>query len=197
MVKAKTNFTQWATMQKNWLKAKRYASHDDCINNFAKKACLRAMKLTKRTTINKYHKHDPRRRRNTYASKLYFALRADVGFKKGQGGEQIIRPAAIELFDRRVKGAGAIKAGFIEVIKDLGLKNMRARTYPGGSASKSWGKPSKKHKLKAVSFNNVNGSGKVARQPMESAKRDVIQKEPDWAIKRLQRANTTFSARKF
>ena len=197
MVKARTNYTQWAAMQKQWLKAKRWASHDDCINNFAKKSCLRAMKLTKRTTINKYHKHDPRRRRNTYKKRLFYAVCAGAGIKKGSGGEEVMKPAAISIYKRRVKSAGAIKAGFIECIKDLGFKNMRARTFAGGSASKSKGKLSKAHNLKASAFNNVSASGKVARQPMEQAKRHVIQTENDWAIKRLQRANNKFSARKF
>ena len=76
-------------------------------------------------------------------------------------------------------------------------RNMRARTFAGGSASKSRGKLSKTHKLEARAFNNVSASGKVAYQPMEKAKRHVIQTENDWAIKRLQRANNTFSAKKF
>jgi len=197
MVKAKTNYTKWATMQKNWLKAKRYASHDDCINNFAKKACLKAMKLTPKTTKGKFSPHNPELKRNTRAKRLFYAIAAGAGIKKGSGGEEVMKPAAIGIYKRRVKSAGAIKAGFIECIKDLGFKNMRARTFAGGSASKSKGKLSKAHNLKASAFNNVSASGKVARQPMEQAKRHVIQSEHEWAIKRLQRANNSFSARKF
>ena len=197
MVKARTNYTQWATMQKQWLKAKRWASHDDCINNFAKKACLKAMKLTPKTTKGKFSPHNPELKRNTYKKRLFYAIAAGAGIKKGNGGEEVLKPAAISIYKRRVKSAGAIKAGFIECIKDLGFKNMRARTFAGGSASKSKGNLSKKHKLKARAFNNVAASGDIARQPMERAKRDVIQSEHDWAIKRLQRANNTFSAKKF
>lgn len=197
MVKARTNYTQWATMQKNWMKAKRWASHDDCINNFAKKACLKAMKLTPKTPPGKFSPHNPELKRNTRAKRLFYAVCAGAGIKKGSGGDEVMRPAAISIYKRRVKSAGAIKAGFIECIKDLGFKNMRARTFAGGSASKSKGNLSKKHKLKARAFNNVAASGGVAYQPMERAKRHVIQTENDWAIKRLQRANNTFSARKF
>tara|TARA_R100001163_G_scaffold63558_3_gene55750 strand:+ start:105 stop:698 length:594 start_codon:yes stop_codon:yes gene_type:complete len=197
MLAASLNSKKWASFSRDWMRAKRYASHDDCINNFAKKACLRAMKLTKKTPRGRYNKHDPRAKRKTYSSRLYFALRADVGYKKGSGGEEIMRPAAIDLFDRRVKSAGANKAGFIDCIKDLGFKNMRLKTYPGGSASRSYGKPSKKHSLRAVAFNNVLGSGEVCFRPMEQAKEDVIKKEHDWAIKRLQRANNSFSAKRF
>ena len=197
MVGAKTNVTQWAAMQKQWLKAKRWASHDDCINNFAKKACLRAMKLTPKTAKGKFSPHNPELKRNTYKKRLFYALASGAGIKKGSGGDKVLTPAAINIYEQRKSSAGAIKAGFIECIKDLGFKNMRARTFAGGSASKSKGKQSKRHKLKATAFNNVAGSGKIAWQPMERAKRDVIQKEHDWAIKRLQRANNTFSARKF
>ena len=182
MVKARTNYTQWATMQKNWMKAKRWASHDDCINNFAKKACLKAMKLTPKTPPGKFSPHNPELKRNTRAKRLFYAIAAGAGIKKGTGGEEVLKPAAISIYKRRVKSAGAIKAGFIECIKDLGFKNMRARTCAGGSASKSRGTLS---------------SRTDARQPMESATRDVIQKEHDWAIKRLQRANNSFSSRKF
>jgi len=197
MVKARTNYTQWATMQKNWLKAKRWASHDDCINNYAKKASLKAMKLTPKTPKGKFSQHNPELKRNSYKKRLFYAIAAGAGVKKGTGGEEIMKPAAISIYERRKKSAGAIKAGFIECIKDLGFKSMRARTFAGGSASKSKGNLSKKHKLKARAFNNVAGSGGVAYQPMEQAKRHVIQTENDWAIKRLQRANNTFSARKF
>ena len=197
MVKAKTNYTKWATMQKNWLKAKRYASHDDCINNFAKKACLKAMRLTLKTSKVKISQHNPELKRNTYKKRLFYAVCAGAGIKKGTGGEEVMKPAAISIYERRKKSAGAIKAGFIECIKDLGFKNMRMKTLPGGSASKSKGKLSKKHRLRATAFNNVSASGSVAYQPMERAKRHVIQTENDWAVKRLQTANNTFSARKF
>jgi len=197
MVKARTNYKQWAGFQKAWLKAKRNASHDDCINNFAKKACLRAMKLTKKTARGRYNKHDPKAKRTTDASRVFFALMANAGVKKGSDGEEVMRPAAIDLYDKRVKSAGAIKAGFIECVRDLGFKNMKMRAYPGGSASRSRGKPSKNHKLRATAFNNVLGSGEVAFLPMEQAKRDVIKKEHEWAIKRLQRANNNFSAKAF
>ena len=197
MVIAKTNVVQWSAMQKQWLKAKRWASLDDCINNFAKKACLRAMKLTPKTPPSKFSPHNPELKRNTRQKRLFYALAANAGIKKGSGGEEVLKPAAIGIYKKRKKSAGAIKAGFIECIKDLGFKNMRARTFAGGSASKSKGNLSKKHKLKARAFNNVAASGGVAYQPMERAKRDVIQSEHDWAIKRLQRANNTFSARKF
>jgi len=197
MVGAKTNVTQWAAMQKQWLKAKRWASHDDCINNFAKKACLRAMKLTPKTPPGKFSPHNPELKRNTRQKRLFYALAAGAGIKKGSGGEEVLKPAAIGIYKKRKKSAGAIKAGFIECIKDLGFKNMRARTFAGGSASRSHGKQSKRHKLRATAFNNVAASADIAWQPMERAKREVIQKEHDWAIKRLQRANNTFSARKF
>ena len=197
MVKARTNVTKWSAMQKQWLQAKRWASHDDCINNFAKKACLQAMKLTKKTTKGKFSPHNPELKRNTRENRLFYAIAAGAGIKKGTGGEEVLKPAAISIYKRRVKSAGAIKAGFIECIKDLGFKNMRARTFAGGSASKSRGKLSRKHKLLATAFNNVAASGDIARQPMEQAKRHVIQKEHDWAVKRLQRANNSFSSRKF
>ena len=197
MVIAKTNVVQWSAMQKQWLKAKRWASHDDCINNFAKKACLRAMKLTPKTPPSKFSPHNPELKRNTRQKRLFYALAAGAGIKKGSGGDKVLKPAAIGIYNDRKKSAGAIKAGFIECIKDLGFKNMRARTFAGGSASKSKGKQSKRHKLKATAFNNVAASADIAWQPMERAKRDVIQKEHDWAIKRLQRANNTFSARRF
>ena len=184
-------------MQKNWLKAKRYASHDDCINNFAKKACLKAMKLTPKTPKGKFSPHNPELKRNSYKKRLFYAIAAGAGIERGTGGEEVMKPAAISIYEKRKKSAGAIKAGFIECIKDLGFKNMRARTFTGGSASRSKGNLSKKHKLRARAFNNVTASGKVAYQPMEQAKRHVIQTENDWAIKRLQRANNTFSARKF
>lgn len=184
-------------MQKQWLKAKRWASHDDCINNFAKKACLRAMKLTPKTPPGKFSPHNPELKRNTRQKRLFYALAAGAGIKKGSGGEEVLKPAAIGIYKKRKKSAGAIKAGFIECIKDLGFKNMRARTFAGGSASRSHGKQSKRHKLRATAFNNVAASADIAWQPMERAKRDVIQKEHDWAIKRLQRANNTFSARRF
>tara|TARA_R110002051_G_scaffold308000_1_gene379328 strand:- start:2493 stop:3086 length:594 start_codon:yes stop_codon:yes gene_type:complete len=197
MVGAKTNVTQWAAMQKQWLKAKRWASHDDCINNFAKKACLKAMKLTPKSTKGKFSPHNPELKRNTRKKRLFYAIAAGAGIKKGSGGEEVMKPAAISIYKRRVKSAGAIKAGFIECIKDLGFKNMRARTFAGGSASKSRGKLSKTHKLEARAFNNVSASGSVAYQPMEQAKRHVIQSEHEWAVKRLQRANNSFSSRKF
>ena len=197
MVRAKTNVVQWSAMQKQWLKAKRWASHDDCINNFAKKACLRAMKLTPKTAKGKFTQHNPEQKRNTYKKRLFYALASGSGIKKGSGGDKVLKPAAIGIYEQRKSSAGAIKAGFIECIKDLGFKNMRARTFAGGSASRSHGKQSKRHKLRATAFNNVAASADIAWQPMERAKRDVIQKEHDWAIKRLQRANNTFSARRF
>tara|TARA_Y100001963_G_scaffold100069_1_gene137741 strand:+ start:1923 stop:2513 length:591 start_codon:yes stop_codon:yes gene_type:complete len=196
MVTAKTNYTQWAAMQKSWLKAKRWASHDDCINNFAKKACLRAMKLTPKTAKGKFSPHNPELKRNTYKKRLFYAIAAGAGIKKGTDDE-VMKPAAVSIYKKRVKRAGAIKAGFIECIKDLGFKSMRARTFAGGSASKSKGKLSRSHRLKATAFNNVSASGVIAYKPMERAKRHVIRAEHEWAIRRLQKANNTFSARKF
>lgn len=158
---------------------------------------MKAMKLTPKTTKGKISPHNPELKRNTYKKRLFYAVCAGAGIKKGSGGEEVMKPAAISIYKRRVKSAGAIKAGFIECIKDLGFKNMRARTFAGGSASKSRGKLSKRHKLEARAFNNVAGAGKIAYQPMEQAKRHVVQTENDWAIRRLQKVNNTFSAKKF
>ena len=51
--------------------------------------------------------------------------------------------------------------------------------------------------MKAYSFNEVDGAGKVAYSPMNRAMEFVAMREHNWAINRLQKANNTFSAKAF
>lgn len=195
-IRTRTNAKQWQAAMKAWRKAKRGVSHDDCINKFGSESCLRAIAFTPKARIGKINTYDPAKGGKTKKQKLLFALASKAGIKKGSGGQQIMYPYVQKLFNKRKQSLGANKAGFIEPAKDLGAK-VRTSSYAGGSASRSKGIKSKRFKMKAISYNEVDGAGIVAYEPMNRAMDFVAKREHSWAIKRLQKTNNTFSAKAF
>lgn len=195
MAKATTNAKQWQAAMKTWLRAKRLATHDDCINHFAKQSCIKAMVKTPKARKGSWPlgaTANPEKGGRTKKQKIFYALAAKGGATRGKG----IKAAAMKIYTARRRGIGAIKAGFIKPAKELGAK-LGARTFGRGSASRSRGYLSRRLKMKATAVNNVPGAGTVAYRPMEAAKAEVVRKEHQWAIRRLQKANNLFSAKKY
>tara|TARA_R100001129_G_scaffold182822_1_gene164014 strand:- start:772 stop:1362 length:591 start_codon:yes stop_codon:yes gene_type:complete len=187
------NKRQWQSAMNTWLKAKRGASHDDCINKFGSESCFTAMRYTPKARVGKINAYDPKKGGRTFRQRLLFAMAAKNGITKG-GGK--MTNYVNKVFNSRKRSIGAVKAGFIRPAMDLG-KPMRIKPYSGGSASKSRGYKSKRFKMKAISFNEVDGAGEVAYQPMNRAMAFTIQREHNWAIRRLQKANNAFSAKRY
>lgn len=195
-IKVKSNADAWKAGMRAWLKAKRRASHDDCINKFGSESCFKAMQFTPKTPRGKITVYNPNKGGKTYRQRLLYALAAKRGIKKGKGGEKIMRPYVDKIYKSRLKGIGVVKAGFIKPATQLG-KKMAINPYSGGSASKSRGQKSVRFKMKAKSFNEVPGAGSVGYKPMDRAMAFVVQKEHNWAIKRLQKANNHYSTKAY
>jgi hypothetical protein len=195
-VRIRTNAKQWQSAMKAWRKAKRGASHDDCINKFGSESCVKAISFTPKTKVGKINTYDPAKGGKTKKQKLLFALASQKGIKKGSGGQQVMYPYVNKEFSKRKRSIGANKAGFIKPAIQLGA-NLRLKPYGGGSASESKGIKSKRFKMRAFSFNEVDGAGIVGHGPMRRAMDFVVKKEHAWAIKRLQKANNKFSAKTF
>lgn len=193
---ARTNVKQWQAAMKAWRKAKRGVSHDDCINKFGSESCLRAISFTPKTRVNRINTYDPSKGGKTKKQKLLFALASNAGIRKGSGGEQVMYPYVQRIFKKRKSSIGANKAGFLNPARDLGAR-VTSSPYAGKSASKSKGIKSARFRMKAYSFNEVDGAGKVAYAPMNRAMEFVAMREHNWAINRLQKANNTFSAKAF
>ena len=181
---------------KTWMKAKRGASHDDCINKFGAESSVKAISYTKKTSMGKLNTIDPAKGGKTKKQKVLFALAGKAGIKKGKGGAKIMYPHVQKMFSRRKSSLGSIKAGFINPAKHLGAR-LKSSPFAGGSASKSKGRKSTGSKMLATAKNEVNASGVYGDTPMERAMNFVVKREHAWAIKRLQKANNKFSARSF
>jgi len=183
---------------KAWMKAKRGASHDDCINKFGAESCVKAISYTKKTPMGRLNTIDPAKGGKTYKQRVLYALASNAGIRKGSGGNRTMTPYVERQFSKRKSSLGAVKAGFINPAKQLGAR-LKSSPFGGGSASKSRGHKSTGTKMKAIARNEVNASGedKIGKKPMERAMNFVVQREHAWAIKRLQKANNTFSSRRF
>jgi len=198
MAKATSNAKQWQSAMKAWMKAKRGASHDDCINKFGAESSVKAIAYTKKTSMGKLNTIDPAKGGRTYKQRVLYALAARAGIKKGAGGARVMTPHVEKMFSERKSSLGAIKAGFIKPAKQLGARLTKS-PFAGGSASRSRGFKSRSFRMRASALNEVNASGEddIGRKPMERAMNFVVQREHTWAIKRLQKANNTFSAKRF
>jgi len=171
-------------------------SHDDCVNKFAYESCVKAISFTPKAKTGKMNTFNPEKGGKTKKQKLLFALASKKGIKKGSGGSQVMYPYVKKEFNKRKRSVGAVKAGFIKPAIELGAK-LRIRPYAGGSASRSKGTKSKRYRMKALSVNVVDGAGKIGDKPMLRAMSFAIEKEHNWAIKRLQKRNNKFSAKSF
>ena len=217
MARTTNNVKAWRSAMKPWMKAKRGASHDDCINKFGGESCIYASKLTpkakksgamgtgaKPKTPSGSGAGQPRKkgRRNTHVS-MYHALA--TGYRRAPGGWVKHRGVhrgegnydeALRIYNSKRRSVGAIAAGFLKPAKHLGVK-VRSTPFAGGSASKSRGKKSARSKMLASARNEVPASGVYADAPMARAMAFVVKREHAWAIKRLQKANNKFSAKSF
>jgi hypothetical protein len=191
-----TNAKEWSAAMKAWLKVKRRASHDDCINKFGSESCFKAMQYTRKAPKSKITVYNPQKGGKTFKQKLLYAMASKNGIRKGKGGNKVMRPYVDKVYKSRVRGIGVVKAGFIKPATDLG-KQMAIKPYGGGSASKSKGQKSIRFRMKAKSFNEVSGSGIHGYKPMQRAMAFVVHKEHNWAINRLQKANNSYSSKKF
>ena len=211
------NVKAWRAAMKTWMKAKRGASHDDCINKFGGESCIYATKFTpkakktgamgagakpKAPSGSGSGQPRKRRRRNTHVS-MFHALA--TGYRKSAQGWVKHRGVhrgegnydeALRIYNSKRRSVGAIAAGFLKPAKHLGVK-VKSTPFAGGSASKSKGKKSTRSKMLASAKNEVPASGVYAEAPMIKAMDFVVKREHAWAIKRLQKANNKFSARSF
>ena len=179
---------------KTWMKRKRTGSYHDCINNYAQKATLRAIRHTPKARLTGYlgAPTDPKKGGKTKKQRFFYAKASKGGKRKGTGGNKVMLPAALKLWKRARSSTGAIKAGFIQPALDFGAK-VRLRPFAGGSASRSKGQKSYSgNKVKAQSFNAVEASGDIAYRPMLKALSEIIKEEDDWATGRLKKANKSF-----
>lgn len=196
MPRTTNNVKQWRAAMKTWMKAKRGASYDDCINKFGAESSAKAITYTKKTSMSKLNTIDPARGGKTRKQQVLFALASKAGVKRGTGGAKVMYPHVQKMFSRRKSSLGAIKAGFINPAKQLGAR-LKSSPFGGGSASRSRGYKSRTQRMRAIAMNEVNASGVYAKAPMERAMNFVVKREHAWAIKRLQKANNHFSARAF
>ncbi len=210
---AKTsNAREWAQAMKAWRKAKRGASHDDVVNHFGGQACAWAIRFTPKARKSK-HLGDAakpellggalgerapgvkRSRPTKMQQKMWHSL-ANKTHKRGQGNYY----EALRIYSKRRRSIGFIKAGFLKPAAKLDPRFRAGRgveLLPGKSASRSFGTMAKRGNMRAKSFNNAAGSGEVAFLPMERAMAEVARREHEWAIRRLQKENNKFSARRF
>jgi len=196
MARKTNNVKAWRAAMKTWMKAKRGASHDDCINKFGAESSVKAISYTKKTSMGKLNTIDPAKGGKTKKQQVLFALASRDGVRRGTGGAKIMYPHVQKMFSRRKSSLGAIKAGFINPAKHLGAR-LKSAPFAGGSASRSKGRKSRGSKMLASARNEVNASGTYGATPMERAMAFVVQREHAWAIKRLQKANNKFSAKRF
>ncbi len=190
---------------KQYAKVKRQMSHDEICNHFGRQACLWAVKYTPKASIRdeflavrskpKLKGVTAKRLRATGRASFFHALVSKPhgshnAHPRGQGNYN----QALKIFNDRRRSIGANAAGFLKPAQQLGktLRTRKAVLIPGASASRSYGKKSQGGQMAAVAFNNVEGSGDVAYEPMVRAMNEVSRRELEYANRQIQKVNEQF-----
>ncbi len=152
---------------------------------------------------------------NPKAKKMWFALAAKQGGKKGKDLSRIkvspsdpkksrvsqtvkgvkdskkyLTKAAATIRNKRRMRSGAIAAGFIASAKRAGLTRKGQKNIqpiPGGTASKSVYNAATENDLKAFTVNKVAGSFNVGRRTMIKAVVDTMDDMLDYAQEKLNK----------
>lgn len=189
---------------KQYAKVKRQMSHDEICNHFGRQACLWAVKYTPKARKSgllgeaarpKLKGVTAKRLRATGRASFFHALVSRPldkykAYPRGQGNYN----QALKIFNGRRRSIGANAAGFLKPAQQLGktLRTRKAVLIPGASASRSYGKKSQGGQMAAVAFNNVEGSGDVAYEPMVRAMNEVSRRELEYANRQIQKVNEQF-----
>lgn len=189
---------------KQYAKVKRQMSHDEICNHFGRQACLWAVKYTPKARKSgllgeaarpKLKGVTAKRLRATGRASFFHALVSRPldkykAYPRGQGNYN----QALKIFNDRRRSIGANAAGFLKPAQQLGktLRTRKAVLIPGASASRSYGKKSQGGQMAAVAFNNVEGSGDVAYEPMVRAMNEVSRRELEYANRQIQKVNKQF-----
>jgi hypothetical protein len=189
---------------KQYAKVKRQMSHDEICNHFGRQACLWAVKYTPKARKSGFLGEAARpklkgvtakRLRATGRASFFHALVSRPldkykAYPRGQGNYN----QALKIFNDRRRSIGANAAGFLKPAQQLGktLRTRKAVLIPGASASRSYGKKSQGGQMAAVAFNNVEGSGDVAYEPMVRAMNEVSRRELEYANRQIQKVNEQF-----
>ena len=189
---------------KQYAKVKRQMSHDEICNHFGRQACLWAVKYTPKARKSgllgeaarpKLKGVTAKRLRATGRASFFHALVSRPldkykAYPRGQGNYN----QALKIFNDRRRSIGANAAGFLKPAQQLGktLRTRKAVLIPGASASRSYGKKSQGGQMAAVAFNNVEGSGDVAYEPMVRAMNEVSRRELEYANRQIQKVNEQF-----